>query len=393
MLNRELILRGGSKLEATRLFLEQRLDIPIPQSAFLYAGQSLDSVRTEFEGMKKPVIVRGSNKGDWHGMIGVVPTTRDVYIWSELEAAIRKHEKFMKKEEVKDYAKDEGTPYTEEVHHLIQEQASKIVGILMRHPNQPDKLIIKYVNPNDYRPDLWSRTAFVGDAEYTAQNGLSRTIVPQMPENAKVTNKDLIQIVEMFTSIEESGLIEHGWAYQLEFGIHPMMFFQIRPFKPIQQSDFRIDLEEYGDPHIYLPDVFGITSKDGIELPFVAMTGWNLSGSTHKNPLWNVENPYGLMYDSKLDDELPIRMPFGKLQVILTGGSGITLFHGPYRLMKRASISGGGYASYSKYEGGRLITDMTLGDNLVGSLHDFKGPARIVSDGYSGVLTSKFFTF
>lgn len=159
MLTQKLIDQGGSKLEATRLFLERGLKIPIPESTWHYHGQSLDNVRKEFNRLRKPVIVRGSDKYDWHGRIGVLPTIRDVHSFLDLEEAVRECENFMLRDDFKRFADDEGLGYTEEVHQLIQEQSpSNIVGSMIRHPNDLRKLILNYMDRDDHSSGESSRS-------------------------------------------------------------------------------------------------------------------------------------------------------------------------------------------------------------------------------------------
>src|SRR3989339_215015 len=123
MITEEKIKRGGSKLEITREVLEGRLDIPVPISAWRYYGDDLAPLVNAFQGMKKPVIVRGSHPNDYHGFVDVVPTIRDVVSIPELEKAVRIIEDEVKSEDVRIHCEDWKQPFTPEVHILMQEQS------------------------------------------------------------------------------------------------------------------------------------------------------------------------------------------------------------------------------------------------------------------------------
>ena len=90
MLTQELIDRGGSKLETTRLIVEQDL-LPVPDSVWKYYGDPLDPLFSRVQAMLKRglVIVRGSHSSDYHWSIDAVDTVRNVDSISALEQAIK----------------------------------------------------------------------------------------------------------------------------------------------------------------------------------------------------------------------------------------------------------------------------------------------------------------
>jgi len=153
MISQNIIRRGGSKLEITRALIERNVGIPVPVSTWKYYGQDLDSIRRDFESMRKPVIVRGSHRNDYEGFIDVVPTYRNVNDFRELENAVRYIEGATESDDVRVHCEDWDQPYTPKVHILVQEQSrSAIVGSMLRHPHDRKQLIIQYFDMNDSGP-------------------------------------------------------------------------------------------------------------------------------------------------------------------------------------------------------------------------------------------------
>jgi hypothetical protein len=387
MITQQLINRGGSKLEVTRHFIENGLDIPIPESVFWYSGQSLDSIRRDFERLRKPVIVRGSHPNDWHGMVGVIPTIRDVHTLSQVDKAIREIEAFMRTPEMKDFAEDEGFGYTPKAHALIQEQScSPIGGSMLRYPNEPDKLIIEYVNCSARRRNRESilLAKYEEGSHVLSHSSLERSV--------RITDEELLQLIEMYKKVESCGLLPSGWSYHMEFGLSPLFFYQIRPFKQIEKPSFSVDQLYLGDtPHLRFDHTIGITPKEGIVLPFSVVPIAEFVFSTHEKPVCDITKPYGLVLDpreyyedyaqfipSGFYDNMPITVPIGRMVAFFKWEYLIDLFHGSYRFMKKAMISGFKYQSYN-------LGNTTLW-GIPYSLQNYRGIGKLISDGTAGVF-------
>jgi len=389
MLTQELINRGGSKLEATRLFLEEGLEIPIPKSLWLYTGESLESVKSDFEALKKPVIIRSSHRYDWHGMIGVIPTFRNKYIFKNLEDAVSIIESFMRTPEMKQFSVDDCGDYTEEVHFLIQEQTSNIVGSMLRHPNDPDMIIINYFNLVERK---WSReleslgepvyVPNISFARYSENIGLLDHDCCLDPD--KITDREILELIEMYKNVENSGLLEDGWAYQMEFGLDPLMFFQVRPFKQIEMADFNFYELKIDCPHLKIGNTYGTTPKEGVVLPFAVVRSRRFEKSTNKRPVCDITRPYGLIIDWELKDNMPITVPMGMMKAFFTGQDLVALLHGSYRFMKKAEVSGFGYLGHKLGE----EADWSM---LPYVLKNFRGNAKLISDGKIGAIIPEEF--
>jgi hypothetical protein len=363
MITQEKINRGGSKLEITRALIEAGLDneIPVPRSTYKYFGQSLDSILPEFHRMKKPVIVRGSHPNDYHGFIDVIPTKRDVTKISELEEAVREIEQTAESEDVKVHCEDWNQPYSKEVHVLIQEQGSSIVGSMLRHPNDKNQLRIEYFDiidninrePNSY-------------ASFD-ELGLSHI------SNIEISDNKISELMEMYKKLEKSGIIDTEWSHQVEFGLRPLMFYQARPFKKFQpKGDFSIS-------YLHIPfgkiirseDCFGITPSEGIDLEFYFRDCHEFS------PIFGAGLPlnrsYGLAITAKSRQSFSLGCKIGDIKVFCSPClRNHYLSHFNYRFMKKAEIS--------------LISGLHY-SNCYGKFNseDFK-EARVFADGKNGVV-------
>ncbi len=390
MLTQELINRGGSKLEATRLFLEKGLEIPIPKSLWLYAGESLESVKSDFEALKKPVIIRSSHRYDWHGMIGAIPTFRNKHIFKNLEDAMSITESFMRTPEIKQFSVDDCGEYTEEVHFLIQEQTSNIVGSMLRHPNDPDMILINYFNifERERSRALRSIDEFVyipniSLARYWEDTGHLYHDCCLLSD--KIEDREILELIEMYKTVENSGLLEEGWTYQMEFGLDPLMFFQVRPFKPIKIADFNFYEIEIDCPYLRIHNTFGTTPKEGVILPFKVVESVSFEISTQEWPVCDITKPYGLIIDWGLKENMPITIPMGSMKAFFTGQDLVVLLHGSYRFMKKADVSGFGYF------GDKLGEGIDLWSGLPFVLKNFRGNAKLISDGKIGAIISEEF--
>ena len=308
----------------------------------------LDTLKSEdFKSMKKPVIMRSSHPNDWHGFVGVVPTTTDIYDLKDLEDAVKEHESFMRSQEVRRYAQDEGMPYNEALHHLIQEQDSRYVGAMMRHPNKPSRIIIEFRQMADLfrkRSKWLDLKKFEYDTERRELSSVRGFF--GYPE-------ELERLITMYERIEQSGLLPDGWAYQVEFGLSPLMFFQARPFKKFQAANFDAKDIKVNGPHITFDDVIGITPPEGLTLPIAEADVYSLFQSSADTPIANVNAPYALIVLGEhaiMEGDVPITVPIGQLKAYLPtddainiGIGHIHLSHGYYRFMKRADVSTFGY--------------------------------------------------
>jgi hypothetical protein len=90
-----------------------------------------------------------------------------------------------------------------------------------------------------------------------------------------------MQLKRMYEKIEDSGILDPSYSYQVEFGLRPLSFFQARPFKKLEKAaDFevpRISVDE-GIPYINSSLCFGITPKEGMEIQIIPVEGFYMKG-------------------------------------------------------------------------------------------------------------------
>jgi hypothetical protein len=330
MISEEIIHRGGSKLEITRALLEHKVNIPIPRSAWKYYGESLDTILPDFHAMYKPVIVRGSHPNDYHGFIDVIPTYRNIVTQEQLESAIRDIENEAVSNAVMLHSQDWGQPFNPAVHILIQEQSwSELFGTMMRHPHTKD-LLIQYTLRN------WERYSLIRPAVSYAQKKGDELY---HKSSVNITDESINQLIEMFENLENSGILDPAWAYQMEFGLRPLLFFQARPFKRFQTAaSFEIP-NYFGSkvPHITAHQFFGITPPEGIELQFDIVDRWEMYSRVNN---FDTSSDYGLLSVNKLYSSSPAERRFGRVKVLCSACDYFNfLFHHNYRLMKKSEIS------------------------------------------------------
>ncbi|MFA6072662.1 MAG: hypothetical protein WC758_00935 [Candidatus Woesearchaeota archaeon] len=323
-----LIEGTRSKLNLTKSAIEMNLDIPIPNSIYKYYGQSIDSIKSDFDSMKKPVIVRGSTKFDYFADIDVAPTTPNIYTFQGLENAIRNAENFMESLNVKLHREDYGLINTSEINFLIQEQIdAKYVGNMIRNPHTGDIHIEfvdvdKMMSGHNYVKMCVEYCDFDKYLNNYAVRGL-------------IDDGSIMQLVSVFEKIEKSGLLLDNYTHQMEFSLLPLFSFQTRLFKKIEPvANFKI-------PHAHNYPIsmsgtcsFGITPAEGIELPIqeVYNLQWN-------HPRINFDSPHGMILRSKLQKTPGLDISFRNLTFF---GSPCEmtdyLFHGNYRPMQRADL-------------------------------------------------------
>lgn len=327
MISQNLIERGGSKLEITRALLEGEVDIPIPYSTWKYYGQSLDSILSEVQKMPTPWIVRGSHRNDYHGLIDIVPTVRGISTLSGLENAVKLIEGETASQDFKAHCEDWKQPYTPEVHILIQSQSkSPIVGSMLRHPHDRKQLRIECNELGDKSGVSHSKIGIFGDFHPNS--------------HLKIGDDEIKKLIEMYEKLENSGVIDAEWAHQVEFGLGPLMFYQARPFKKFQPATKNLDYDFLDSlPHIRSEESFGIAPKEGIDVTFVVRDIPNLLGSSLTMDL-PISEQYGLIVMGASRNSPPTGKKFGNLFVFCSSCHDFSyLFHGNYRLMKKADYS------------------------------------------------------
>ncbi|MEK6963436.1 MAG: hypothetical protein AABX70_03350 [Nanoarchaeota archaeon] len=377
MLTDALINRGGSKLEATRLFLERGLKIPIPRSAFLYAGQDVSSIKSEFEKLRKPIIVRGSHKTDWRGCVGAVPTLQNINSFTDLEKAIKEMEREMKTPEMNAFMVDDSGAYTSKLHFLVQEQSqSRMRGTMLLHPFskwEERTLFVDYFDIDsggEGRGDFYTHTPKL-KSDGNWDKSFHRT--------SELSNsKELDKLVEMYSKIVNSGLVSREWAYQVEFGLEPLSFYQIKAFKLLEEArSFSLLDNVRGLKHLVFPDLIGATGEEGMVVDLKGVHPLELKNSSRNKPVCDVKRPYGLILQHRLSNNLPITVPLGKLEYFQPYAP-FRLFHGTYRFMNRAQVTACGPAGKT--------ADDSFNDDIIEEMENYTGKARVIANGVHGVL-------
>lgn len=319
----ELVQRGGSKLEITRAIIEFGLDkeIPVPKSAWMYAGGSVDALWRAVASFPKPLIVRGSHPNDYHGFIDVIPTIRDVRNRHGLEAAIRIIETAMKQEDVKIHCEDWGQPYDPIAHILVQEQLDcESTGFMLRHPHTGSLSI-------EQKKQLGGPVSFVRLGEHFYYDG------------GHIFCQE--ELSDLYSAVESLPFLENEFVYQVECGLTKSaqpIFFQARPFKKREAPEnFEVPKPvDAQSPYLYMQDFcegcFGITPSEGVELEFTRNVHYMTETSSTKE--------FGLLIEKKIRKPSPIFARFGNMHVLINGVSfSDWQSHNNYRIVKRAKYT------------------------------------------------------
>lgn len=334
--------QGGGKLEGIRALEEA--GFPVPMSRYLYYPdlERQNILSAAFRDLPKPLIVRGSHPNDMHGYIDALPTVRDVTTEQELNDAIQLIKATASSDALRMHSADWGQPFTPEVHVLIQEQSrSNIAGSMLRHPHVMDRVDVQYVDKKEYRESDWKPGYSL--ARYTDDQGLW-----QSRDDWGITNGQISHAMGIYQDVEDSGIIDPNWVYQMEIGLKPFLIYQLRPFKrrePAKQFPIPY-LHKATGPIITSNLVFGITPEEGLALNFVSAD----SVSFYHGYGLPEKDPYGLILAGRMRESLPARVPCNNLVAYATAGYEHSyLEHGEYGLLKRADI---GMVSYYAFNVG-----------------------------------------
>ena len=219
---------------------------------------------------------------------------------------------------------------------IAEKSPSSIVGTFVKHPNQDGLYIISTSTAeslNGYDPE---HSAFtfrpkqgIKSFEYFTKKGIEES--SYISDKAKERlYQELEQVVLWHDKISNLPEMDSGWSYQIEFGLDPICLYQVRPFKEIKKADFRLNKnKEYQKPL-----VFGITSKDGINIR-AEMNVWE----RHCNEeIINPEYHPSLHFDTMRNANKHDRIPNLKAN-ILTESRGI-LAHDDIGAIRQADVTG-----------------------------------------------------
>lgn len=224
--------------------------------------------------------------------------------------------------------KDPSLP--DEINVIVAEKSpSTFTGTYIRLPNGEKTSLISItdmLSPEDSR----SRE----DYTYSPTTGLQ----PVTELSGEFSNRqgsemeqDLEIVAQWHDQISQLPEMDPDWSYQIEFGIDPPCLYQIRPFKPIQKADFKIE-----NPYLdrgSRPFVMGITPQEGLLLYVVNNTNGNprdLSAlDTNGNGILFVGN----LKKAEESELLP------NIEVILLSWPKGLLTHGGIKQMRKAQVA------------------------------------------------------
>lgn len=267
MLPAEEIQKYGGKGAIISHIREKLPDMAIPPYFVMNECQTADDVASEFNQLRKPVIVRSSSPDEYGDFEGIFDSQKNVNHLSQLESAVKSVRESAESDRAKIYAQQNGFGKMSPLKLIVQEQSdSAFCGAMMRHPNNPDLIYISYFSGRGRYNREYSHFLFrdsIGGMEKT-NHFFFNTHIDK--ETAKF-------LVGKYKQIESLTQIAEGYSLFVEFGLEPFALYQARPFKKIETADFELPKDKYKRDRIWSDFAFGITSPEGIVLPVVRSFG------------------------------------------------------------------------------------------------------------------------
>jgi len=400
--------------------IRDNTDLPVPPYEVKEAGQRLEPILPAFNRMAKPVIVRSSSPHEYDGFEGIFDSVPDVNDQNDLEQAVKQVEASATNERARAYAEQHGIPIDEKMHVIIQEQSpSHFCGGMLRHPNNPDLVFLTMFSgrgrySQHYRSFLFDER----DPKEPRENrGFTSSTCSSFE---KFDPEDAGFLVDSYKKVEALRQITEDRALFVEFGWHPFVVYQARPFKKRETADFGLpETGRNSEKALRTDFCFGITPPEGLVFPALKSLGETESKSIivdflhrsdresvvlngtdrrlrmHLGDLayvpseereryraeimknWHLEHdmysesPYCLVIPSAHRENYDVDLSVPKMGALLLGETDNFLVHGLMRLVKQASVSMGlssGLTFTDFYEG------ITSGDNV-----------RIISNGKEAV--------
>lgn len=131
---------------------------------------------------------------------------------------------------------------------------SKYTGTYIQHPNNRDFYVTTLMERNE--PN--GITTFTYGESFGVRNFDERANRFSLPKAVKYQLAETTRWHDVIGTLPD---MDPGWAYQIEFGLDPLMLFQVRPFKSKERADFRLNQPRGPEG----PIVIGITPKEGID--------------------------------------------------------------------------------------------------------------------------------
>lgn len=283
---KDLVSRYGAKA-GILLYVAQRLpDIPQAPMIVSEIGESTASImaRADAANIKWPRLFRSSAEAELVGYEGIFLTeTIGPYeagharvAWNRNNYSIYRNPEYFESgirqtidtiryspQRMKEDGEEQHLP--DEINVIVAEQSPSLyVGTYIIHPNIKGLYLITVASSSTINTLDADRTTF----SFTAGEG-ARELEWYSAHHfgGEELENQLAQVVSWHERIAALPDMDPSWSYQVEFGIQPASLFQVRPFKPLQESSFQLPpMEpEFGRP----PIVIGTTPPQGLVLRIV----------------------------------------------------------------------------------------------------------------------------
>ncbi len=256
MIPRKYIAELGGKFGVLQYAVEQIPDIPIPSFVVKGKSQGLEDVMHDILNLPSdPIIVRSTDSNEMLLLTGLLHSEKGCRR-SSVKEAVRKVEERYRSAELREYAKLRRIKLESKHPIGFQVQSpSQYMGVMVRHPNNPSKVIINISCGEGIERSNWW-------VEYDS--------VKKKPRGSNCPTEiegELLQALDWFEKIE--GLeVMPGYSDRMEFGLRPLCILQDGPFRKKETAKFKVKVPKRAthDTPIYS---FGITPPNGIVMPVV----------------------------------------------------------------------------------------------------------------------------
>ena len=257
----ELIEQVGGKA-AGLLWVKKHLpQIPQPRMIVATPGNNVEVIaRAAIEAkFQPPWIIRGSTPVDnLPGFEDAFPTK----VYDDLPRINNEMSDMVRiVQQTNNLGGQIGMQFDSEASVIIAEKSeSNFTGTLVAHPNMEGMQLAGVADSSTM--DLPKGFYFVNNGQALHRNDLSKFFDPG---RGRQLQEQVAQVGEWYKAITALPGFNSQMTYQLEFGLSPLLFFQVRDFLPIRQPAFQLE-EETIDPRRknLQPVVFGITPPEGI---------------------------------------------------------------------------------------------------------------------------------
>jgi hypothetical protein len=284
----DLVKEYGAKAGILKYIANELPEIPQAKMIVKTVGESIDSAleRAEKAGIGWPRIFRSSAKEELQGFEGAFPTKilkeknyeKAAEIINEIENSPRGMKENYMTRDIPGY---QNLP--DKINVIIAEESpSNIVGTYIKHPNQDNFFIAGLTNVESVKKMEEDRLRYypLRSMHFSKDGEVSHFPKFSMGNIYYGPNSVLEEIFSWHDRFVNLPELDENWAWQVEFGLEPTMFYQFRPLKINEKANFKLE-----KTNNYFP--IGVTSEEGINVRLEKLTKFDRDRDNPGNCLFD----------------------------------------------------------------------------------------------------------